>query len=677
MPRIYNLRVRASDWGSPFRREVEASVTVTLNNLNDNKPLFENVDCEVNVPRDIGVNEQITTVSAIDADELQLIQYEVKSGNDHRLFDLNPNSGILSLKRSLEVGEGATFNFHSLQITASDGENTIPPMIMNITINAPGTPVHSNCVDTGVAKMLAKKLLQGTNIHSHMEPEDNFIDIHSINRHAPQFTDYFPRIIDVKEDLPVGARVALIGATDPDSGFNGKLVFVISGGDTESRFVIEMDTGWIKVFSPLDRETTSHYTLNITVYDLGIPQKSISRLLDVNVLDSNDNGPEFLQDSYSVVIGEDAAVGTDIIQVEATDKDFGVNGKVRYSLVANTDQFAINGETGVVKVKSPLDREVHPVFVLKVAACDQATDEPQLISTVSLRVTLEDVNDNPPRFFPPNYRVKVREDLPVGTVVMWLEAHDPDVGHSGQVRFSLMDRGDGDFDVDKLSGAVRIAQNLDYETKQVYNLTARAKDKGKPVSLSSTAYIELEIVDVNENLNRPWFPSFADKGSVKEDAIIGTSVMKVTAQDEDKGRDGEIRYSIRDGSGLGIFTIDQESGVIRTEEILDHETTPHYWLTVYATDQGVVPLSSSIEVYIEVEDVNDNAPQTSEPVYYPLVAENSLKDVSIIHIEAFDPDTRSVDNLSYKITSGNPQGFFAINPKTGKHTSLLNASVVH
>lgn len=117
-------------------------------------------------------------------------------------------------------------------------------------------------------------------------------------------------------------------------------------------------------------------------------------------------------------------------------------------------------------------------------------------------------------------------------------------------------------------------------------------------------------------------------------------------------------------------------GLIRTEELLDHETTPHYWLTVYATDQGVVPLSSFIEVFVEVGDINDNAPQTSEPVYYPSVMENSPKDVSVIHIEAFDPDTRSSDKLSYKITSGNPQGFFAINPKTGESVLLcFSASV--
>lgn len=117
---------------------------------------------------------------------------------------------------------------------------------------------------------------------------------------------------------------------------------------------------------------------------------------------------------------------------------------------------------------------------------------------------------------------------------------------------------------------------------------------------------------------------------------------------------------------MHLMSLVFSSGVIRTQELLDHETVPHYWLTVYATDHGVVPLSSFVEVYIEVQDVNDNTPQTSEPVYYPSVMENSPKDVSIIQIEALDPDTQSSDKLSYRISSGNPQGFFSINPKTGE-----------
>ncbi|KPP63537.1 hypothetical protein Z043_118198 [Scleropages formosus] len=121
---------------------------------------------------------------------------------------------------------------------------------------------------------------------------------------------------------------------------------------------------------------------------------------------------------------------------------------------------------------------------------------------------------------------------------------------------------------------------------------------------------------------------------------------------------------------------DLSSGVIYTTDILDRETKDSYWLTVYATDHGVVPLYTAIEVYIQVEDVNDNAPLTSEPVYHPSVMENSPKDVSVVQIQAQDPDaTATGDRLSYRISSGNPQNFFAIHSKTGEGAGSLPATV--
>ncbi|KAE8629739.1 hypothetical protein XENTR_v10000576 [Xenopus tropicalis] len=669
MPRIYTLKIRASDWGLPYRRETEIPVTITLNNLNDNIPLFEKVNCEGTVPKDLGVGEQITTVSAIDADELQLVKYRIESGDELDLFTLNPNSGVLSLKQPLSEGPANKVSFYSLRITATDGENLAQPIYINITVTSSRKGVHLNCEETGVAKMLAERLLQANKLFNRGTQEEVYFDSHMTNTHAPHFKSILPSIIAIKENVPVGANIIHMEANDLDAGFSGKLLYAISGGNDDSCFAVDMETGWLKILSPLDRELKDQYNLNITVYDLGIPQKSSWRLLDVNVLDVNDNPPEFLQESYSVHLKENEEGHNAIIQVQAVDKDLGVNGEVKYSILTDTDIFTINSETGVIKAVAPLDREKQHTHLLKIEARDQAENEPQLFSHVLLKVTVEDVNDNPPVFIPSNYHVKVREDLPVGTVITWLDAYDPDVGLSGQVRFSLLENGDGKFEVDKVSGAVRIIQELDFEEKQVYNLTARAKDRGKPVSLSSACYINVELIDVNENLHTPLFSEFVSKGSIREDVPIGTPVMTVSAHDEDTGRDGEIRYSIRDGSGVGVFTIHEEKGTIRTADNLDRETTSHYWLTVYATDRGVVPLSSFIQIYIEIEDVNDNAPQTVEPVYYPEVMENSAKDVSVVQINAFDPDSISSDKLTYKISTGNPQGFFAINPKTGLITT--------
>lgn len=108
--------------------------------------------------------------------------------------------------------------------------------------------------------------------------------------------------------------------------------------------------------------------------------------------------------------------------------------------------------------------------------------------------------------------------------------------------------------------------------------------------------------------------------------------------------------------------------MIYTTDILDRETKDSYWLTVYATDRGVVPQFATIEVFIQVEDVNDNAPLTSEAMYQSTVHENSPEGVSVIQIQAQDPDETSLtaDKLSFHIVSGNPQNFFTINSHTGE-----------
>jgi len=108
--------------------------------------------------------------------------------------------------------------------------------------------------------------------------------------------------------------------------------------------------------------------------------------------------------------------------------------------------------------------------------------------------------------------------------------------------------------------------------------------------------------------------------------------------------------------------------VIYTTDSLDRETKDSYWLTVYASDHGVVPHYAAIEVYVQVEDVNDNAPLTSEPAYRPAVPENSPRDVPVIQIQAQDPDSPppAAAALAYRIVSGNPQNFFTINSRTGE-----------
>uniref|UniRef100_A0A8C1N6L0 FAT atypical cadherin 3a n=1 Tax=Cyprinus carpio TaxID=7962 RepID=A0A8C1N6L0_CYPCA len=666
----FSFVVRASDWGSPYRRESEVNVTVHLENVNDNKPLFEKVACVGVISREFPVGEVIATMSAIDIDELELVKYKILSGNEQGYFDLNPDSGVMTLRHSLNTA--APKNSFSLKITATDGEHFSDPMFVNISVVQGKSPPKSfSCTETRVAQRLAEKLLKKAKVSSKPKMEEGFIDLFSVNRQTPQFDKYFPTDITVSEDVQVGMSVFQVKAFDGDTGFNGQLLYAIADGNTDSCFTIGILNGIISIFLPLDRERTDRYLLNITLHDLGQPQRSSWRLLTVYIADANDNAPQFLQDGgYQARIAENTPTGTEVIQVEATDKDQGLNGEIQYSLLTSTSQFGINSSSGIVYVAGQLDRELVPYFILKVEARDRAERAAQQFSVTTLKISLKDVNDCPPAFIPSVVSARALEDLPVGTVIAWLDTQDPDLGHGGQVRYSLANDYDGHFEVDKTSGAIRLTKELDYETQQFFNLTVRAKDKGRPVSLLSVSFVELEVVDVNENLYAPYFSNFAMNGSVKESVQIGTSVLQVSARDDDMGRDGEVQYSIRDGTGLGRFTIDEETGVIYTTDLLDRETQDSYWLTVYATDLGVVPQSTALQVYIQVEDVNDNAPLTSEPMYHATIPENSPKDQSVIQIQAQDPDATATEpRLSFRISSGNPQNFFSINPRTGLITT--------
>ena len=107
------------------------------------------------------------------------------------------------------------------------------------------------------------------------------------------------------------------------------------------------------------------------------------------------------------------------------------------------------------------------------------------------------------------------------------------------------------------------------------------------------------------------------------------------------------------------------SGVIRTTETLDREKIPHYWLSVYVTDLGTEPLISWTHVFLEVLDVNDNAPELSEPVYFASVQENVDKVKSVIQVSATDVDTSSEGKLSYQMPEPHRK-FFDVDSETGK-----------
>lgn len=443
---IYTFAVWASDWGSPYRRESEVNVTIRLININDNQPVFERVSCRGMISRDFPVSETIVTMSAVDMDELGMVKYKILSGNELDYFNLNTDSGALSLKRSLAVDnfKNGVFN---LKIVATDGEMFSDPTFVNVSVVRGMKPPRGfNCKDTRVAQLLAEKMLSKASAMARPRSDGRYTDLFSVNKQAPQF-EALPTSILVREDLPAGASVFQVRARDGDTGFNGRVLFSISDDNKKNCFNINMETGLITILQPLDREQLDRYFLNITIYDQGIPQMSNWRLLTMIIEDANDNDPEFCQDSFSALVSENSAIGMEVITITAFDRDMGQNGQLSYIMLTSVPQFGIDSETGSVFVASHVDRETYPEFTLKIEVRDKAERGTRRSSVTTLSVIVEDINDCAPTFIPSSYTTRVLEDLPPGAVISWVQAQDPDIGPGGQVRYSLINDFNGTFEV--------------------------------------------------------------------------------------------------------------------------------------------------------------------------------------------------------------------------------------
>ena len=551
----YKLNIRVSDWGTPYPRENEMIFTINLQDVNDNTPQFEKKDCSGYVSRDAPINTEIVIVAAIDFDVNDIIQYRIIGGNNDNCFALHRESARVFLNCSLrEMPDEKRY----LRIVAHDGIHESSPVDVEMTlVNSKQSPQLSNslaniqCQKTDIFQKLQDLVIKSREANSQTNygiPENS--EVQQVNN-APEFNDTIPTNLDVSEGVAVGTVLAKVEAIDSDQGYNGKLVYVIKAGDIAGHFKIDMNTGKLTIMSKLDREIRDTYNLLIEVSDLGKPSLSANISIGIKVLDENDNAPKFEQEVYSVTISENINRNATVAQVSATDKDLGKNAKITYTIVSDTDHFAVNPRNGLIVVNKPLDRERHPVYTVLVRASDKGEDQISLSSTATVLVELTDINDVVPEFTPDVYSVRIREDLPLGAIVTVVTAADTDEGKNGEVQYQLV-YGENFFEIDSSTGVIRIIKSLDYESQQVHNISVRAQDGGVP-SLISVCFINIEVVDVNENLLAPVFENFFAYGYVSENEPVGTTVMFVKAYDPDG--DG-VTYSIRDGSGLGRFTID-------------------------------------------------------------------------------------------------------------------------
>lgn len=356
----------------------------------------------------------------------------------------------------------------------------------------------------------------------------------------------------IREDVPVGFVVGNVVTSDSADGDNlvsgraggGHVMYTLtslSPQDSDGAFDMDRSTGSLVVARQLDRESHPEYKLEVRALDTSTsnnPQSS-AVVVRVELTDVNDNSPQWHKDPITITVPESAPVGSSVWNFSASDADEGSNGELRYSLVEVWPQtphvqFSVDPLTGTLSLVSPLDFELSSVFTLVVRVTDQASNiSDRLSSSLTVRILVQDVNDNAPSFVSPASKtVTIAEDSKIGHSLCQITAVDKDSGDNARVTYTITSGNeDSKFTLGYNTGVLTLARPLDLSAlmngnSPKYRLNITASDHGNP---SKKTALLLTLVAQGSSEAPPRFIHPSYHANISEDAAIGGIVMKVTA----------------------------------------------------------------------------------------------------------------------------------------------------
>ena len=554
----------------------------------------------------------VFTLRAYDADLDSVVTYSIVGG-DQETFSIDSRSGDVSLLRTVDRETRETYR---LRVEASDGE--------------------------------------------HRSTADLILVVSDANDNIPTFSAQ-TFSFDVYESAGKGSQVGQVSAVDTDKGDNAQISYDLISDWGKDVFSLHPSSGIITLTSDLDFETEEFYRFVVRAADNGVPRLSSTVTVYINVKDVNDNIPSFTRPVYRADVPEDAAPGSSIMQVEATDLDSGNNGEIEYTIIGEAEQYFGVSNNGTMYSKRPLDRETKESFSFIVKATDGGLHGGRHSTTASVVLTLTDVNDQSPRFTSPDHGF-ILENQPPNTVVMNVVTEDLDQGDNARVEYFLSQSDSDKFVIGRLDGIIRTRGELDREVRSEYRVGVTARDQGQP-PLSASMSIIIRVSD--ENDNTPNFDPRIYSTTVLENATIGQNILHTTAFDEDEGFNGHIRYTIVSGDKTEDFTIGEYSGVIKVNKKLDFERKNAYQLTIQAEDSGVPVRYDTASVSIYIEDVNDSPPVFLNSPYLANVVENGEElPRYVATVTAVDKDSPPHNLKVYSIKKSFG-GVFSVNSSTG------------
>ncbi|XP_075061012.1 protocadherin gamma-B2-like [Mixophyes fleayi] len=443
---------------------------------------------------------------------------------------------------------------------------------------------------------------------------------------------------------------------------------------SEKYFYVNLDNGNLYVKDRIDRETLCGTAATcFLTFDAVVENPFNMFSVTVEIQDINDNYPHFVHNKITVEVIEFTSPGTRFVLETAEDPDIGINSVQTYRLSDN-QYFTLNEKTRAdgsifpeLVLEKPLDRETQNIHELILTALDGGN--PVKSGTALAKVIVTDANDNPPIFTQDMYKVTLKENIPVNSTVIVLNATDKDEGINAEITYSISKiSGDlhhtGMFSIHPINGEIKTNRYLDFEMTKSYELSVQAKDGGGQVAHCK---VLIEVIDDNDNVPEISITSLSSP--IPEDSAPGTMIALIEVHDRDSGENREVDCQIIEEIPFNLLSSNSYYRIVTTS-VMDREKVSDYNITILATDRGSSPLSSSRTIRLEISDVNDNPPIFMKSTYVAYVPENNLPGASIYSIQASDPDIGDNAKIIYSIFSSNTEdlpvsSYLSINIETG------------
>ncbi|XP_062282131.1 protocadherin beta-16-like [Scomber scombrus] len=457
-----SLTLTATDGGDP-QLSGAMRIEISVLDVNDNAPVFTQEVYKVTIIENAMKGTILSTVSAVDADQGSngKVTYSITNTLDDvpLMFEIDEQNGIVALTGNLDYEKAQHYEIH-VQASDDGGLTDSCKIIVEVT-----------------------------------DTNDN-----------PPSISIMSKTNSISENSAPGTVVTIFNVQDPDSGENGKVACNIA---ENMPFVMKATSK--KFFSlitdiDLDRERSSEYNITVTCSDEGVPSLSSSVTLTLQISDVNDNAPVFDRSSYEAYIKENNTPGLSIFTVKARDADWNQNARVSYILedssvngVPVSSYVSVSADSGVIHAVRSFDYEQIKDFQFRVKALDGGS--PPLSSNVTVKIMIQDQNDNPPQVL---YPVQtggslVAEMVPrsadVGYLVTKVVAVDVDSGQNAWLSYKLQKATDRAlFEVGLQNGEIRTIRQVTDKDAVKQRLTVIVEDNGQP-SRSATVIVNVAVAD--------------------------------------------------------------------------------------------------------------------------------------------------------------------------------------